>query len=68
MPNPQYAAISLHDLLARELPSESLRNLTKDLAIIHDMAQSTDLAMPLNDAVAAQFRSVFGASLDAAKN
>jgi 3-hydroxyisobutyrate dehydrogenase-like beta-hydroxyacid dehydrogenase len=52
----------LEALLARRLAPESLRNLTKDLETMHDMAQAASLPMPLNDAVSAQFRHAFAAS------
>lgn len=52
----------LQDLLARQLAPESLRNLSQDLATIRDVAQGAALSMPVNDAVAAQFRNVFAAA------
>jgi 3-hydroxyisobutyrate dehydrogenase-like beta-hydroxyacid dehydrogenase len=51
----------LQDLLARRLPPETLRNLTKDLESIRDMAKTASLPMPVNDAVSTQFRQVFAA-------
>ncbi|HXQ51088.1 MAG TPA: NAD(P)-dependent oxidoreductase [Stellaceae bacterium] len=55
----------LQDLLARRLPPETLRNLTKDLETMHDMALTASLPMPLNEAVSTQFRRVFAASIAA---
>jgi 3-hydroxyisobutyrate dehydrogenase len=51
----------LQDLLARRLQPETLRNLTKDLESIRDMATTASLPMPVNDAVSTQFRQVFAA-------
>jgi 3-hydroxyisobutyrate dehydrogenase len=49
----------LKELLARRLPPETVRNLTRDLETMHDMARSASLPIPLNDTVGAQFRQVF---------
>jgi len=48
-----------NELLARRLPPETVRNLTKDLETVRAMAQAASLSMPLNDTVGAQFREVF---------
>ena len=47
------------DLLGHDLPYETLRNLLKDLEMQRDMARSTSLAMPVNEAVGANFARVF---------
>jgi 3-hydroxyisobutyrate dehydrogenase-like beta-hydroxyacid dehydrogenase len=57
-----YARTMTHALLARRLPADTVRNLTRDRATMHDMARTASLPMPLNDAVSTQFRQVFDAS------
>jgi 3-hydroxyisobutyrate dehydrogenase len=52
----------LQNLLSRRLSSESMRNMTKDLAIVRDLAATAHLAMPVNEAVNAQFRQLFAAA------
>jgi 3-hydroxyisobutyrate dehydrogenase len=47
------------DLLTRRLPPETVRNLTKDLETVRDMAARASLPMQVNEAVGALFREVF---------
>ncbi|HUB95363.1 MAG TPA: NAD-binding protein, partial [Stellaceae bacterium] len=49
----------LGELLARRLPPETLRNLTKDLATTRDLAHAASLTMPVTDIVRAQFAAIF---------
>jgi 3-hydroxyisobutyrate dehydrogenase len=51
----------LNELLARRLPPETMRNLTKDLETFGDMAKAALLPTPLHDTVSAQFPEVFAA-------
>jgi 3-hydroxyisobutyrate dehydrogenase-like beta-hydroxyacid dehydrogenase len=52
----------LDDLLARRLPPETVRNMLKDLEIVRDTARGAGLALPLNEAVGAQYRRAFSRS------
>ena len=47
------------DLLSRHLPPETVRNLTKDIETMRDIARPVSLPMPLNETVAAEFPKLF---------